>query len=130
MFVDLIAVVVAVTGLAAAIIARKIWLMVEGDLADSWRWILPSVPIYAISFTILTTYDFLQKFKVVQPVLKANIDVNLLEKQTVFSMQVWEPIILVLRNIQALAEMAFLILVLVGLIRQYKLFQQLASKQD
>jgi len=126
--VDLIAVIVAIIGLAAAVIARKIWLMVEGDLAESWRWILPSVPVYAISFIVLITYNFLQDFGVIEPVFRVTVDTNLIEKQTVFSMQIWEPIILILRNIQALAETLFLILVLVGLVRQYKLFQKLANK--
>lgn len=126
--VDLLAVVVAITGLAAAVIARKIWLMVEGDLAASWRWILPSVPVYAISYTVLIMYNFTRKFGVVDPVFTVNFDVSFLKRQAMFSMQIWEPIILVLRNVQVLAEMLFLVLVIVGLIRQYRLFQRLSDK--
>jgi len=128
--VDLLAVVVAITGLAAAVIARKIWLMVEGDLAASWRWILPSVPVYAISYTVLIMYNFARKFGVADPVFTVDIDVSILERQTMFSMQIWEPIILVLRNIQVLAEMLFLMLVIIGLIRQYRLFQRLSDKRS
>ncbi|MDP2212068.1 MAG: hypothetical protein Q8J63_10075 [Candidatus Aquicultor sp.] len=128
--VDILAVIVALSGLAAAFIARKIWLMVEGELAASWRWILPSVPVYAISYTVLIMHNFMRKFGVVDPVLNINFEVNILEKQSLFSMQVWEPIILVLRNVQVLVEMLFLVLVIVGLTRQYRLFQKLAEKQS
>ncbi|MBS3908617.1 MAG: hypothetical protein KGZ93_03140 [Actinobacteria bacterium] len=127
--VDLLAIVVAVTGLAAAVIARKIWLMVEGDLAASWRWLLPSVPVYAVSYTILIIHNFMRKFGTPDPVLSIDFELNILEKQSLFSMQVWEPIILVLRNMQVLVEMVFLVLVIVGLARQYRLFQKLAEKQ-
>ena len=126
--VDLIAVVVAVVGLITAFLARKIWLLVEGELADSWRWILPSVPVYAISFTILILYNFVSRYGVLQPVLMIDLNIQLLEQQTMFNMQIWQPIILVLRNIQVLAETLFLALVLMGLIRQYRLFQKLADR--
>ncbi|HCG98425.1 MAG TPA: hypothetical protein DE036_01030, partial [Actinobacteria bacterium] len=116
-------------GLVAAFIARKIWLMVEGELAASWRWLLPSVPVYAVSYTVLIMHNFMRKFGAVDPVLNINFEVNILEKRSMFSMQVWEPIILVLRNVQVLVEMLFLVLVIVGLARQYRLFQKLAEKQ-
>ncbi|MCL6472445.1 MAG: hypothetical protein K6T91_06485 [Firmicutes bacterium] len=128
--VDLIAIIVTVIGLVAALIARKTWLILEGDLAESWRWILPSVPVYAISFTILIVHNFLLRYKVSQPVLSLALDLNLAGGKAGFSMKVWEPIILVLKNIHILAELLFLILVLIGLIRQYKFFQELASKHE
>ncbi|OFW35056.1 MAG: hypothetical protein A2074_07310 [Candidatus Aquicultor primus] len=127
--VDVLAVIVALGGLVAAFIARKIWLMVEGELAASWRWLLPSVPVYAVSYTVLIMHNFMRKFGAVDPVLNINFEVNILEKRSMFSMQVWEPIILVLRNVQVLVEMLFLVLVIVGLARQYRLFQKLAEKQ-
>ena len=127
--VDVLAVIVALGGLAAAVIARKIWHMVEGELAESWRWLLPSVPVYAVSYTILIMHNFMKKFSSAEPVLNINFRVNILEKQSLFSMEVWEPIILVLRNAQVLVEMLFLVLVIVGLVRQYRLFQRLAEKQ-
>ena len=127
--VDVLAVIVALGGLVAAFIARKIWLMVEGELAASWRWLLPSVPVYAVSYIVLIMHNFMRKFSAVDPVLNINFEVNILEKQSMFSMQVWEPIILVLRNAQVLVEMVFLVLVIVGLARQYRLFQKLAEKQ-
>ena len=127
--VDVLAIIVALGGLVAAFIARKIWLMVEGELAASWRWLLPSVPVYAVSYTVLIMHNFMRKFGAVDPVLNINFEVNILEKRSMFSMQVWEPIILVLRNVQVLVEMLFLVLVIVGLARQYRLFQKLAEKQ-
>ncbi|MDI6817014.1 MAG: hypothetical protein QME41_07475 [Actinomycetota bacterium] len=127
--VDVLAVIVALGGLVAAFIARKIWHMVEGELAASWRWLLPSVPVYAVSYTVLIMHNFMRRFGAVDPVLNINFEVNILEKQSMFSMQVWEPIILVLRNVQVLVEMLFLVLVIVGLARQYRLFQKLAEKQ-
>lgn len=127
--VDIVAIIVTIIGLAAALTARKTWLLVEGDLAESWRWILPSVPIYATSFTVLIMHNFLQRYVVTSPVVTLAINLNLADKQSGFKMQIWEPIILVLKNIQVLSELLFLILVLIGLTRQYRLFTELSSKQ-
>lgn len=128
--VDVIAIIVTIIGLMAALIARKTWLLVEGDLAESWRWILPSVPVYATSFIVLTAHNFLLGYKVTRPVVSATFNLDLLAKHGKFSMQVWEPIILVLKNIHLLAELLFLILVLIGLVRQYQLFQELSDNQE
>ncbi len=128
--VDVIAIIVTIIGLMAALIARKTWLLVEGDLAESWRWILPSVPVYATSFIVLTVHNFLLEYKVTRPVVSATFNLDLLAKHGKFSMQVWEPIILVLKNIHLLAELLFLILVLIGLVRQYRLFQELSDNQE
>ncbi|MDI6715523.1 MAG: hypothetical protein QME63_01080 [Actinomycetota bacterium] len=126
---NLLAIIVTVVGIAAALIARKTWLLVEDDLADSWRWILPSVPVYAISFAILVVHNLLQKYAVPQPVFSLAFSVSLIKKQAMLTIKIWEPIILVLKNIQVLVELLFLILVLIGLIRQYRLFQELYRKQ-
>lgn len=128
--VNTIAIIVTIIGLVAALIARKTWLLVEGDLAESWRWILPSVPVYATSFIVLIIHNFLLKYKVTRPVVSATFNLNLLSKQGKFSMQVWGPIILVLKNIYVLAEFLFLVLVLIGLVRQYRLFQELSDNQE
>jgi len=127
--VDIVAIIITIIGLAAALTARKTWLLVEGDLAESWRWILPSVPIYATSFIVLILHNFLQRYAVSRPVVSLVVNLNLADKQTGFKMQIWEPIILVLKNIQVLSELLFLILVLIGLTRQYRLFKELSSKQ-
>ena len=127
--VDIVAIIITIIGLAAALTARKTWLLVAGDLAESWRWILPSVPIYATSFIVLILHNFLQRYAVSRPVVSLVVNLNLADKQTGFKMQIWEPIILVLKNIQVLSELLFLILVLIGLTRQYRLFKELSSKQ-
>lgn len=126
--IDLIAIIVTIIGLAAALIARKTWPLVEDDLAESWRWILPSVPVYATSFAVLIVHNFLRRYAVSYPVVSASLDLSLIGKPAGFNMQVWEPIILVLKNIHVLAELLFLILVLIGLIRQYRLFQRLSGE--
>jgi len=128
--VDLIAVIVTIIGLAAALIARKTWLLVEGDLEDSWRWILPSVPVYAIAFTVLIVHNFLQRYQVKRPVFTMTFDLSLIAKHAKFGMQIWQPLILVLKNIQVLAEFVFLVLVLIGLVQQYRLFRELADGQE
>lgn len=128
MSVDIIAVVVTVVGIAAALIARKTWLIIEGDLAESWRWILPSVPVYAISFTFLIAHNFLRKYEVAKPVISADFGFDLAKMQMVFTMQIWKPILLVLKNMQVLTELLFLVLVLIGLVRQYNLFRELSDK--
>lgn len=128
--VDVIAIIVTVIGLIAALIARETWLLVEGDLAESWRWILPSVPVYATSFIVLIVHNFLLEYKVTRPVVSVAFNLDLLAKHGKFSMQVWEPIILVLKNIHLLSELLFLILVLVGLVRQYRLFQELSDNHE
>jgi len=126
--IDLIAIIVTIIGLAAALIARKTWPLVEGDLAESWRWILPSVPVYATSFVVLTVHNFLRRYAVSYPVVSVSLDLSLIGEPAGFNMQVWEPIILVLKNIYVLAELLFLILVLIGLVRQYRLFQRLSGE--
>lgn len=128
--VDVIAVIVGIIGIITALIARKTWLLVEGDLAESWRWLLPSVPVYAISFMILAVHSFLERYSVTSPIVAASFNMDLAEGQTIFSMQIWKPILSVMQNIQALGELVFLILVIIGLTRQYRLFQELYDRQD
>lgn len=128
--VDLITLGVAIIGLKAALVARKTWLLVEGDLAASWRWMLPSVPVYATSFTILLVRNFLQRYVVFKPMFSMNFDLDVAKWQMSFNMKIWEPIILVLKNVQVLVELLFLVLVLIGLIRQYRLFQELSNEQE
>ena len=128
--VDVVAIIITIIGLVAALIARRTWLIVEGDLAESWRWLLPSVPVYAISFLILIIHNYMQRFGVEKPVFTASLNVDILHKSSIFNMQVWEPIILVQKNIQVLSEFLFLVLVLTGLVRQYRLFQELYDKQN
>ncbi|HEY3375251.1 MAG TPA: hypothetical protein VGK02_09335 [Candidatus Aquicultor sp.] len=128
--VDVIALIIAVIGIATAAVARKTWLLVEGDLAESWRWLLPSVPVYAVSFVVLIVHNFLERYSVDKPVLSTTFNFDMLAQRLVFNMQVWKPIVLVLKNIQVLGELAFLILVLIGLVRQYRLFEELYNKQN
>lgn len=128
--VDVVAIIITIIGLVAALIARRTWLIVEGDLAESWRWLLPSIPIYAISFFILIVHNYMQRFSVKKPVFSASLNIDVLHQTLVFDMRVWEPIILVQKNIQVLCEFLFLVLVLIGLIRQYRLFQELYDKQN
>jgi hypothetical protein len=98
---DILIIIVAVLSLAAALVARSIWLLVAGELADSWRWILPGFAVYSVSAVLraLKTVEFFNK------------------------------ILSRLSGIEELAEMAFLVLVLIGLIRQYKLFSSLSGKE-
>jgi hypothetical protein len=128
--VDVVAIVITIIGLVAALIARKTWLIVEGDLAESWRWLLPSVPIYAISFLILIVHNYMERFAVKEPVFSTKFMVDIAHPSMVFNLRVWEPIVLVQKNIQVLSEFLFLVLVLIGLIRQYKLFRELYDKQN
>jgi hypothetical protein len=129
--VDAVAIIITIIGVIAAIMARRTWLIVEGDLAESWRWLLPSVPIYAMSFLILIVHNYMQRFAIVsEPIFKMNLDVDIVRHSILFDLQVWEPIVLVFKNIQVLSELLFLVLVLIGLIRQYRLFQELYDKQS
>jgi hypothetical protein len=129
--VDAVAIIITIIGIVAALMARRTWLIVEGDLAESWRWLLPSVPVYAMSFLILIVHNYMQRFAIVsEPIFKMNLSVDIVRRSILFDLRVWEPIVLVFKNIQVLSELLFLVLVLIGLVRQYRLFQELYDKQS
>lgn len=95
------AALVAILAIAAALLARSIWLLVGGELADSWRWILPGFAVYAISGAFRAAGVFLpEAFQEAAKLLQESL------------------------------ETLFLILVVVGLIRQHRLFMNLSGKEE
>lgn len=112
-----LSIIVAVAGLATGLLARKIWLMVEGELAASWRWVLPGFGIYVAASGLRVFSVFL-----------GNRGVHLLvEKYVPFADP--DKLVRFFAEVQPFSELLFLAFIVVGLVRQYRLFASLSTKE-
>ncbi len=112
-----LSIAVAIAGLATGLLARKIWMMVEGELAASWRWVLPGFGIYVAASGLRTLSVFMSN-KGVYP---------LVEKYVPFADP--DKLVRFFAEVQPLSELLFLVFIVVGLVRQYRLFASLSAKE-
>ncbi|MCL5292900.1 MAG: hypothetical protein M1548_10385 [Actinobacteria bacterium] len=112
-----IAIMVALAGLVTGLLARKIWLMVEGELAASWRWVLPGFGIYVAASGLRVLSVFLGSHDVYPLVSRYISFVKTEELSRIFLV------------LQSASELVFLIFIVFGLVRQYRLFASLSLRE-
>lgn len=109
--------VVAFGALVTGLLARRIWLMVQGELATSWGWILPGFGVYMLASMLRVLLVFLSNPNVFP---------------LVGSIATWTSpatILAFVRVFQAVSELVFLVLLVDGLITQYRLFSTLSVRE-
>lgn len=111
-----LSIVVAAAGLATGLLARKIWFMFEGELAASWRWVLPAFGIYVGASGLRVLSVFMSNKGVYPLVGKYVRFVNPDQLARFF------------QEVQPVSELLFLVFIVFGLVRQYRLFASLSTK--
>lgn len=111
-------VVIALAGLVTGLLARRIWLIVEGELATSWGWVLPGFGIYIIASGLRVMSVYLAN-----PNAKL-LAVNIFNPVVGSGFLSWS--IKAIPYFQSVFELLFLVFILLGLVRQYRLFSSLA----
>lgn len=112
-----LSIVVAFGALVTGLLARKIWMMVQGELATSWGWILPGFGVYMLASMLRVLLVFLSNQNVF-PLFKP-----------VGSLLAPEKLLVYVQVFQSVSELVFLVLLVDGLVRQYKLFSTLSVRE-
>ncbi|MHB0977367.1 MAG: hypothetical protein ACYC1U_09275 [Candidatus Aquicultorales bacterium] len=113
-----ISIIVAIAGLVTGLLSRRIWRMVEGELAASWRWVLPGFGLYMVASGLRVLSIFFGNEGIQQLATQYLGFVEVTQLSTVFSVM------------QAMSEFAFLAFIVFGLVRQYRLFASLSLREQ
>jgi hypothetical protein len=113
-----LSIAVAFAGLVTGLLARRIWRMVDGELAASWGFVLPGFAVYLFASGLRVLSVFFSKHEVYQLVRRVE------------SFATPQQLAGLIMPLQSLTEMAFLGLIVVGLIKQHRLFASLALRGE
>ncbi|MCL4499665.1 MAG: hypothetical protein M1335_05435 [Chloroflexi bacterium] len=112
-----LAIIIALAGLVTGLLSRRIWLIVEGELAASWGWVLPGFGVYILASGLRVLSVFLSNDSVFPLVRRFISFISPDQLKGIFVI------------FQATSELVFLALIVFGLIRQYRLFASLSLRE-